>query len=108
MTQLTFPNTTVPSPGFGYAPTCVSFPRVGRLLMDSSAMSLSGIYGPLSDDEGVAVLKKAYELGSTFWDTASVYGVGHNEKLIGRFLKENPGAREKLFIGSKCGWEVGQ
>lgn len=52
------------------------------------------------------MLKKAYDMGCTFWDTASLYGLGHNEKLVGRFLKENPEAREKLFIGSKCGFEV--
>ena len=32
--------------------------------------------------------------------------MGHNEELIGRFLKQNPGVRDKLFIGSKCGWKV--
>lgn len=69
-------------------------------------MSLSGAYGPSSDEDGLEVLQKAYDMGYTFWDTASVYGIGHNESLFGRFLKENPGAREKLFIGSKCGYEV--
>jgi aryl-alcohol dehydrogenase-like predicted oxidoreductase len=69
-------------------------------------MSLSGAWGPVDDEQGLKVLRRAFDLGSTFWDTASVYGFGHNEKLIGRFLKENPGARDKLFIASKCGWEV--
>jgi aryl-alcohol dehydrogenase-like predicted oxidoreductase len=69
-------------------------------------MSLSGGYGPADDDESLKVLARAYELGCTFWDTAAVYGMGHNEELIGRFLKATPGAREKLFIGSKCGWDV--
>ena len=69
-------------------------------------MSLSGMYGPTSDEEGLAVLKKAYDLGISFWDTAAVYGLGHNERLIGQFLKGNPGAREKFFIASKCAFEV--
>lgn len=69
-------------------------------------MSLSGGYGKADDDDSLKVLAKAIKLGCTFWDTAQVYGNGHNEELIGRFLKENPGAREKLFIGSKCGFNV--
>ena len=69
-------------------------------------MSLSGGYGKADDEESLKVLAKAVELECVFWDTAQVYGNGHNEELIGRFLKENPGAREKLFIGSKCGFEV--
>lgn len=76
--------------------------------MDPRAMSLSGAYGKSDDETGLKVLSEAYNLGCTIWDTASVYGLGHNERLIGRFLKENPGAREKLFIGSKCAWEVSQ
>ena len=71
-------------------------------------MSFSGAYGEANDEDSLKVLSKAIEIGCTFWDTAQVYGQGHNETLIGRFLKENPGAREKLFIGSKCGFTVSQ
>jgi aryl-alcohol dehydrogenase-like predicted oxidoreductase len=71
-----------------------------------SAMSLSGSYGPANDEESLKVLEKALELGCTFWDTALVYGFGHNEALLGRFFKEHPGAREKVFVASKCGWDV--
>ncbi|ORX37922.1 NADP-dependent oxidoreductase domain-containing protein [Kockovaella imperatae] len=87
MTTLAFQNIHVPSPGYG-------------------AMSLSHAYGPADDDESIRVLKTALDSGCTFWDTAVVYGMGHNESLIGRFLKENPDAREKLFIASKCGWDL--
>lgn len=69
-------------------------------------MSLSSAYGPAKDDESLKVLEKAVELGCTFWDSAAVYGMGHNESLIGTFLKQNPGAREKLFIASKCGFDA--
>ena len=69
-------------------------------------MSFSGGYGEANDEDSLKVLAKAVELGCTFWDTAQVYGQGHNETLIGRFLSENPGAREKVFIGSKCGFTV--
>jgi len=69
-------------------------------------MSFSGNYGEANDEDSLKVLAKAVELGCTFWDTAQVYGQGHNETLIGRFLAENPGTREKVFIGSKCGFTV--
>jgi aryl-alcohol dehydrogenase-like predicted oxidoreductase len=69
-------------------------------------MSFSGGYGEAKDEDSLKVLSKAIELGCTFWDTAQVYGQGHNEELIGRFLRETPGAREKVFIGSKCGFTV--
>ena len=70
-------------------------------------MSLSGGYGEADDEESLTVLKKALDLGCTFWDSAIVYGFGHNESLIGRFFRENPGSREKVFIATKCGFDVG-
>jgi aryl-alcohol dehydrogenase-like predicted oxidoreductase len=69
-------------------------------------MSLSGNYGQADDTESLALLKTIADSGCTFWDTAAVYGMGHNEQLLGRFFKENPGYREKIFVGSKCGWKV--
>ena len=70
-------------------------------------MSLSHAYGSARDDESLQVLSKAVELGCTFWDTAVVYGMGHNETLIGRFFSDNPGTREKIFVASKCAFDVG-
>ena len=71
-----------------------------------SAMGFSQSYGPAKDEESLQTLAKAVELGCTFWDSAAVYGCGHNESLIGKFFSENPGSREKVFIASKCGIEV--
>jgi len=70
------------------------------------AMSFSHAYGPANDDDSKKTLTKAVELGCTFWDSAVVYGGGHNEALLGEYLKEHPGTREKVFIASKCGVEV--
>ncbi|KAJ9119530.1 hypothetical protein QFC22_003239 [Naganishia vaughanmartiniae] len=70
-------------------------------------MGFSQSYGPAKDEESLQTLATAVELGCTFWDSAAVYGVGHNESLLGRFFKENPGSREKVFLASKCGLEVG-
>jgi aryl-alcohol dehydrogenase-like predicted oxidoreductase len=69
-------------------------------------MGFSQGYGPAKDEESLETLAKAVELGCTFWDSAVVYGCGHNESLIGRFFEENPGSREKVFLASKCGIEV--
>lgn len=69
-------------------------------------MSLSGAYGAADESESLQVLQRAFDLGCTFWDSASVYGFGGNERLIGRFLESHPEARDKLFIASKCGWPV--
>jgi aryl-alcohol dehydrogenase-like predicted oxidoreductase len=69
-------------------------------------MSLSGMYGPADDEESLKVLKQAVDIGCTFWDSAVIYGFGHNEKLLGRFFKENPGSREKVFLASKCAYDV--
>lgn len=68
-------------------------------------MSFSKIYGPADDRESLQTLAKAVELGCTFWDTAVVYGVGHNESLIGEFVQQN-NCRDKVFIASKCGFAV--
>jgi aryl-alcohol dehydrogenase-like predicted oxidoreductase len=45
-------------------------------------MGMSQFYGPRDDDESVATLERAVELGIDFFDTADVYGVGHNEELV--------------------------
>jgi len=57
-------------------------------------------YGPTHDLESLAALETAYELGSNFIDTADAYGVGHSEKLIGKFLK---GKRDQIIVATKFG-----
>ena len=70
-------------------------------------MVLSGSYGPSEEKDSLATLDRALELGCNFWDTADVYGHGHNEELVGRALK---GRREKVVLATKCGfvWSQGQ
>jgi aryl-alcohol dehydrogenase-like predicted oxidoreductase len=63
-------------------------------------MGMSEFYGPADEAESIATLEHAIERGITFLDTANVYGVGHNEELIGRVIK---GRRNQLFIGTKFG-----
>ncbi|OGM50595.1 putative aldo-keto reductase (YakC) [Aspergillus bombycis] len=104
---LPFADLEVPTPGFG-------------------AMGLSfGLGSNLSLEEAEPVLLKAIELGCTFWDTAVsdhpacleyyrlsltcgakvVYQAGVNEKLLGDFIRKH-NVRDKVFIASKCGFNV--
>ncbi|RFU77506.1 aldo keto reductase [Trichoderma arundinaceum] len=69
------------------------------------AMGLSASYGSGgSDEDRFRVLDRAHELGSTFWDTADVYG--DNEELIGKWFKRT-GKRDDIFLATKCGGVFG-
>ena len=64
-------------------------------------MSLSHGYGPPAPrEQAERVLKGALDAGYTFLDTAAVYGVGHNETLIGEVLGDR---RQDYVLASKCG-----
>ena len=59
------------------------------------AMGLSAFYGtPAPDEERFKVLDRAIELGSTYIDSADIYG--DNEELIGKYFKKNPEKRQKV------------
>lgn len=57
-------------------------------------------WGAVSDADALATLRAAVEAGTTFLDTADIYGSGRSEELIGRFRRERPGP---LFIATKLG-----
>jgi aryl-alcohol dehydrogenase-like predicted oxidoreductase len=63
-------------------------------------MGMSHAYGTPDDAESLEVLRRALELGVTFWDTADFYGQGANEQLLSRVLREH---RRELTIASKFG-----
>lgn len=64
-------------------------------------MSLSWAYGQRpADADGIALLHRAIELGYDHFDTARLYGQGHNETLVGEALKDR---RDKVFLASKMG-----
>ncbi len=63
-------------------------------------MSMSQSYGKPDRAESERALHRALDIGYTFLDTASLYGYGHNEKLLGEVLK---GRRNEFVLASKCG-----
>ena len=64
-------------------------------------MGMSQAYGIRDDEESIATLHLALDLGINFWDTADVYGPYHNEELISKVLVAN---RKKIFIATKFGF----
>jgi len=63
-------------------------------------MGMSDFYGKSDDVASLALLEKALELGVNFWDTADMYGTGHNEMLIAQVLRHH---RDKVTIATKFG-----
>jgi aryl-alcohol dehydrogenase-like predicted oxidoreductase len=67
-------------------------------------MSISANYGPPADrNQGIEVIRAAYEKGVTFFDTAEIYGPYTNEELVGEALAP---FRDKVVIASKFGFKI--
>ncbi|HEY8929190.1 MAG TPA: aldo/keto reductase [Mucilaginibacter sp.] len=64
-------------------------------------MGMSHGYGTFNDEESIATLNLALDLGVNFWDTADVYANGKNEELVSKVLTQN---RDKVFIATKFGF----
>ncbi|HEX9146111.1 MAG TPA: aldo/keto reductase, partial [Candidatus Binatia bacterium] len=60
----------------------------------------AGHFGPMKDEESLAAIDTALELGVNFIDTSDAYGAGYSETLLGRALK---GRRDKVLIATKGG-----
>jgi aryl-alcohol dehydrogenase-like predicted oxidoreductase len=59
-------------------------------------------WGPQDDEDSLAAMRRAIERGVNWIDTAAVYGLGHSEEVVGRFLRELPSASRPLVF-TKCG-----
>ena len=57
-------------------------------------------YGPTDDAESTRAIRRAFELGCNFFDTADVYGHGHSETLLGAALHD---VRDQVFFATKAG-----
>ncbi|WP_207479259.1 aldo/keto reductase [Arenibaculum pallidiluteum] len=79
--------------------------RLGRNGPEVSAlglgcMGMSEFYGPGDEAESIATIHRALELGVTLLDTADMYGVGRNEELVGRAIRDR---RDRVFLATKFG-----
>jgi aryl-alcohol dehydrogenase-like predicted oxidoreductase len=63
-------------------------------------MGMSDFYGSRDKAEAVATINRALDLGVTFLDTADMYGVGANEELVGRVVRNR---REWVIVATKFG-----
>jgi aryl-alcohol dehydrogenase-like predicted oxidoreductase len=63
-------------------------------------MGMSAFYGATDEEEAIATIQRALELGCTFLDTSDMYGPHTNERLVGRAIADR---REEVFLATKFG-----
>ncbi|PNY79731.1 aldo/keto reductase [Deinococcus koreensis] len=83
----------------------MQYRRLGKTGYDVSTISfgawaIGGTWGEVNDEESMAALHRALDLGITLFDTADVYGDGHSERLIARLRRERP---EPFYVATKAG-----
>jgi aryl-alcohol dehydrogenase-like predicted oxidoreductase len=79
--------------------------ELGRSGLEVSAiglgcMGMSEFYGPSGEAEGIDTIHRAIDLGVTVLDTADIYGMGRNEELVGRAIKDR---RDQVVLATKFG-----
>ena len=79
-------------------------PEVSALGLGTMGMS-PGLYGEVDDDESIATIQHALDLGVTLIDTANIYGEGHNERLVGRAIAC---WRDEVALATKFGIVPGE
>ena len=65
------------------------------------SMGISAAYGSSNRQEGIDTIRKAYDLGVNFFDSAELYGWGENEKVVGEAVR---GFRDEVVIATKFGF----
>lgn len=82
----------------------MEYRKLGRTNLNISVVSFGAwaiggdMWGYQDDNESLKALRKAYELGCNFIDTAAVYGMGHSEEIISQFLKET---KDDVYLATK-------
>src|SRR6266511_5697002 len=61
-------------------------------------MGMSEFYGPSDEQDSIATIHRALDLGVTFFDTSDMYGSGHNERLLGKAIA---GRRDGVQLATK-------
>ncbi|HEX4218357.1 MAG TPA: aldo/keto reductase, partial [Acidimicrobiales bacterium] len=84
---------TLPTRTLGSAGLVVSAQGLG-------CMGMSEFYGSGSDEDSIATIHHAIDRGVNFLDTADMYGVGKNEELVGRAIRDR---RDQVFLATKFG-----
>lgn len=78
--------------------------RISVAEIGLGCMGMSEFYGPSDDQQSLATLNRALDIGVNFFDSADTYGLGHNERLLGQFLKQGGVARRRrVVIATKFG-----
>ena len=65
------------------------------------AWAIGGAWGDVDDEESLAALNRAIDLGVNFIDTADVYGDGRSERLVAQVVRDHPGQR--IYVATKAG-----
>jgi aryl-alcohol dehydrogenase-like predicted oxidoreductase len=79
--------------------------RLGALSVSAQGLGCMGMsqsYGPADRDESVATINAALDAGVTLLDTADIYGLGHNEELVGGAIKSR---RDEVVLATKFGFK---
>ena len=83
--------------------------KLGKSNLEVSALGLGcmglsfGLGRPVSKEDGIALIRAAFERGVTFFDTAEVYGPYTNEELVGEAVAP---FRDQIVIATKFGWKI--
>lgn len=93
-------STTLPRRSLGTSELQITTVGLGAWAIGGGGWSFG--WGPQDDADSIAAMRHAVGLGINWIDTAAVYGLGHSERVVGRFLKDLPPS-DRPHVFTKCG-----